>query len=85
MAEAKDDHPEAEKPVIDVVTTVFESSHRRMAHARPVCYGSEGEVFSSDEDDYDTVTRKVMKTEIFVHSKHLSKWLEKDPLTSQAR
>lgn len=73
MVEAKDERSEAQKPVIEVITTVSERGNKRIVDYRPVCYGSESEISSSDEDDCDVNTKKVMRTEIFVHSKHLSK------------
>ncbi|KKY39134.1 hypothetical protein UCDDA912_g00845 [Diaporthe ampelina] len=71
MVEAKDERSEAQKPVIEVITTVSERGNKRIVDYRPVCYGSESEISSSDEDDCDVNTKKVMRTEIFVHSKHL--------------
>lgn len=73
MAEARDEHSGAKKPVIEVITTVSERVIKRFIEGRPVYYGSEGDMCSNDEGDYDVNTKKVMRTEVFVHSKHLSK------------
>lgn len=75
MAEARDEHSEAQKPVIEVITTVSERVNRRIVEHRPAYYGSDGEV-SYDEDDSGVNTKESTRTEIFVHSKHLSKWLK---------
>lgn len=80
MAEARDKHSKAKKPVIEVITTVSERANRHMVEPRPAYYGSECEVSSFDEDDYGANMKKVMKTEIFVHSEHLSKWIKKGNL-----
>lgn len=77
MAEARDEHSEAQKPVIEVITTVSERVNRRIVEHRPAYYGSDGEV-SYDEDDSGVNTKESTRTEIFVHSKHLSKWLKKE-------
>lgn len=80
MAEARDEHSKAKKPVIEVITTVSERVKRRMVEPRPVYYGSECEVSSFDEDDYGANMKKVMRTEISVRSEYLSKWIKKENL-----
>lgn len=75
MAEARDENSEAKKPVIEVVTTISERVKRRFAEPRPAFYGHECEF---DDDDYGVNMKKVMMTEILVHSKHLSKSIKKE-------
>lgn len=71
MAEARDGQSKAKKPVIEVITTVFERVNRHIMEHPPGYYGSDGEIY--DEVGYNANPGNFMRTDILVHSKHLSK------------
>lgn len=73
MAEARDGQSKAKKPVIEVITTVFERVNRRGVEPPPVYYGSDGEDCSFDEGANKVNPGNFMRTDILVHSKYLGK------------
>lgn len=72
-AEARDEKSEAKKPVIEVITTVYQMVNKRVIEPRLDYYGYEDEMCPLDEGAYEVNTDNLEITDMTVHSKHLSK------------